>query len=110
MIRYRKPLPSADSIRPGPQRADELEHEVAALDALEAVAQELRVEADLERFAGERHRQRSRCASPTSGVCAETVSSPSLKRSRSGAFFCAMRLIAAHDLGQLADAIVSSCS
>ena len=32
-------------------------------------------------------------ASPTSGVCAETISSPSQKLRRSGAFFCASRLI-----------------
>jgi hypothetical protein len=42
----------------GTQRADELQHQVGALRALEPVAQELRVEADLERFAGERYRQR----------------------------------------------------
>ena len=32
-------------------------------------------------------------ASPTSGVWAEIATSPSLKLSRSGAFFCAMRLM-----------------
>src|SRR5256885_5663971 len=41
----------------GPQRADQLQDEVIRLGALEAVAEELRVEADLERLALERHGQ-----------------------------------------------------
>src|SRR3954470_7629933 len=41
-----------------PERADELEDQVVRLGALETVAQELRVEADLERLALERHGER----------------------------------------------------
>ena len=39
--------------RPGPQRRDQLQHDVVARDALDALAQEGRVEADLERLAAE---------------------------------------------------------
>ena len=74
--RYRKPLPSAAWISPGRSGRDELEQHVARLHALQAVAQEVRVEADLQRLARERHRERLR-ASPMSGVRADTVSSPS---------------------------------
>ena len=41
------------------------------------------------------------CASPTSCVCAETVSSPSAKRSRSGELRCAITDDAADDVEQL---------
>src|SRR5437899_12916290 len=40
------------------QRADELENQLLGLDALESVAEELRVEADLERLAVEGNRYR----------------------------------------------------
>ena len=56
--RYTNPLPSAVSISPGRSGRDQLEQHVARLHGLQAVAQELRVEADLERLAAERHRQR----------------------------------------------------
>src|SRR4051794_475793 len=49
-------------------------------------------------------------ASPTSGVCALTVSSPSAKRRRSGAFFCAMRLMRPTTDRSSSVAIRSSCS
>src|SRR4051794_4462054 len=40
-----------------PQRADQLQDQLLRLGALEALAGELRVEADLQRFAGERDGQ-----------------------------------------------------
>ena len=43
---------------PGTQRADELEDELLGVDAVEAVAEELRVEADLELLAVEGDRDR----------------------------------------------------
>ncbi len=43
--------------QPGPQRADEPESNLVAGDAVDAVAQELDVEADLEGLAGERDRE-----------------------------------------------------
>jgi len=49
-------------------------------------------------------------ASPTSGVCADTRSSPSLNDSRSGAFFCAMRLMRRTTSSNSSRLIVSSCS
>src|SRR6266516_6378326 len=42
----------------GAERADQLELDLLCLDRLKAVTQELRVESDLERFAGERRRHR----------------------------------------------------
>src|SRR5215210_4170571 len=44
--------------QPGPERADQLEHELVGLRALEAIAEELGVEPDLELLALERERQR----------------------------------------------------
>ena len=44
--------PSADSISPGRSGARQLDHDLLRVDALEPVAQELGVEADLERLAG----------------------------------------------------------
>ena len=84
----------------GPQRADQLEPTSSPLDRLDAVAEELGVEADLERLAANGAGSDSR-ASPTSCVCAETVSSPSAKRSRSGELRCAITDDAADDLEQL---------
>jgi glucose-6-phosphate 1-dehydrogenase len=49
-------------------------------------------------------------ASPTSGVCAETVSSPGWNASLSGAFFCASRLIRRTTSASSEPAIRSSCS
>ena len=57
MIRYQK-LAVLALQQPGPQRADQLQPHRVALDALDAVAQELGVEADLERLAVEVDRQR----------------------------------------------------
>ena len=58
MIRYRNPDPSAASMRPGRSGLISFSTSSPGLDALQAVSQELGVEADLERFAGERHGQR----------------------------------------------------
>jgi hypothetical protein len=49
-------------------------------------------------------------ASPTSGVWAETRTSPSENDSRSGAFFCAMRLIRRTTSSSSSRLTVSSCS
>jgi hypothetical protein len=42
----------------GPQRADQLQEQLLRLGALQSLAEELGVEADLQRLAGERHGQR----------------------------------------------------
>ena len=96
------PLPSPASIRPGPQRADELEQQVVGVDRLDAVAQELRVEPDLERFAGERHRHASRSPRRRPGVCADTVSSPSANRMPQRRVLLREQADAPHDVGELA--------
>ena len=49
-------------------------------------------------------------ASPTSGVCADTSSVPSEKRSRSGAFFCASRPTRRTTSSSSSRLIRSSCS
>ena len=58
MIRYTKSPVSGVSITPGAQRADQLQHQLLGLDALEPVLEELGVEADLEHLPVERHGDR----------------------------------------------------
>ena len=60
MIRYQKASPSALS-RPGPERVDQLQLDAVGRDRLEPLAQELRVEPDLERLSGVGDRERLAC-------------------------------------------------
>ena len=61
------------------QWTDQLQAQLVSLRALQAVLQELGVEADLEPLALKLTGSDSE-ASPTSGVCAETVTLPILER------------------------------
>ena len=86
-------VPSADSIRPGRSGLMSLSTRSLGVDALEPVAQELRVEADLERLALERHRQRLAAPRRRRASAPTPSARPRVKLSRSGAFFCASRLM-----------------
>ena len=103
MSRYRKPLPSA-GLDAGPGRSGEmsLSSTSPAVHALQAVAQEVRVEADLERLAAGTGRARVSDASPMSGVCADTVSSPSREGQPQRRVLLRQQGDAAHDVGDLA--------
>ena len=100
MIRYRKPLPSPASIRPGRSGLMSFRTRSPASTLSRPSRRKSGLKPISNGSPGNGTGSGS-LASPTSGVCAETVSSPSLKRSRSGAFFCAMRLMRAHDVREL---------
>ena len=88
MIRYRKPLPSADSIRPG--RSGLISFRTTS--PAPALSRPSRRNSGLKPISNGSPANGTgsgSLASPTSGVWAETFSSPSVKLSRSGAFFCA---------------------
>src|SRR5215204_2363837 len=53
----------------GSQRADQLQQQLLRLGALQALAEELGIEADLERLAGKRHGERLARLTHVRGLC-----------------------------------------
>src|SRR3954468_19019660 len=101
MIRYKSPAPSADSIRPG--RSGEMS--LRTRSPVSTLSRPSRRNSGLNPISNGSPLNGTGSASeasPTSGVCADTVTSPSVNDSRSGAFFCASSETRRHDLRQLA--------
>ena len=109
MIRYLKPLASRGLDQSGTQGADQLQEYVALVDRLEPIAQEVRVESDLQRLPLERDRQRFLRFTDVRRLRRDGQLAGRERQSQRG-ILLRQQADAANDVGELRTAKRSSCS